>query len=943
MYDIIKGNIMWKWWEKMNIIEEKFNLRDYGYTIISRFEEILRNYVHKVIKYNYSDLLEAIPKGVLKCAADRSNDDLVLESILENIDFIHLKEIITYNNNYKLFFNVDVLKQKEFIILMESLYETRCKIAHIRGLFTQLELTSLIEESKKIIFNIDYDCKEYINFLQVLQSNPDKLIKRIPIDFIKNEEKKYSIPNNIPMADYEYEGGFVGRKDDINKITKMLIDGNHRVITISGAGGVGKSALILKIVNEILDNNIIEFDSVIWVSAKENKLTYLGVEDIEPTIKNYDELLDTILEVMGFGSSMYIDINKKEEDIRTLLDCCNRILIVIDNLETITDERIINFILDSHANTSILITSRKGLGQVERRYDLKELNEKEAIRLFRIVSQEKRLESLRNLEDSIIKKYVNKVYCYPLAIKWVLGQVAIGKDINEIIDSIKESTSDISRFCFEQIYNQLTDEAKLILCTLSFFEDSVTKGVVKYITNLDSILFEDSVSDLVLVSLIIPEQRVNTENKEINTVYSLLPLTRGYVKAQLDCDTKLKRTIQDRIITVESTMEEANRAKKQYRFSLSNLGANSEEEKVAAMIAQTAYQKYQSGNYLEAVDDFKKAVNIAPRFSSIYRNWAIVESSEEHWIEADDLMRKAANLNPDDTQIWLVWGNIKRKNDRIKEAYNYYHKAYQISPTDNVVLNSLGQSLSRLGEYELANQYLEKALVSGEESMQNRHKIINKTCIAENLKKWAESCSKDRNIEEAEKKLKSALENMKCVIELDNNDSRSSILYRQILIDLAFLYKKQLNNSLALKYFQMILDMNAKKYKEFELVLRATLEMIDIYIKINELDNAKRLMNKELERISKFIKKPNLIEKYEYLYSILNENDQRIVGRIINWNIGRKFGIIENLNCNGETFLAHISDFKSFINPIEEEIIGREVTFIPERNDKKLAKKIIMK
>ena len=102
-------------------------------------------------------------------------------------------------------------------------------------------------------------------------------------------------------------------------------------------------------------------------------------------------------------------------------------------------------------------------------------------------------------------------------------------------------------------------------------------------------------------------------------------------------------------------------------------------------------------------------------------------------------------------------------------------------------------------------------------------------------------------------------------------------------------------------------------------------------------------MNKELERISKFIKKPNLIEKYEYLYSILNENDQRIVGRIINWNIGRKFGIIENLNCNGETFLAHISDFKSFINPIEEEIIGREVTFIPERNDKKLAKKIIMK
>lgn len=927
----------------MNIIEKNFNLRDYGYTIISRFEEIIRDYVYKIIKINYNDILAAIPKGVLKCATERNDNNLDLLSILESIDFIQLKEIIIYKNNYKLFFDTDDMKQKDFIILMESLYDIRCKIAHIRGIFTQLDLTSLIEESKKIINNIDYDSKEYVNFLNLIQTTPDKLIKKIPVDFIESESERYSIPNNIPIADYEYEGGFVGRKDDIKKIIKMIQDGRHRVITISGAGGVGKSALILKIVNEILEKNTIHFDSVIWVSAKENKLTYLGIEDLEPTLKSYDELLDTILEVMGFESNIYDDINKKEDDIRTLFDCCNRILIVIDNLETITDERIINFILDFHPNASILITSRKGLGQVERRYELKELNEKEATLLFRIISQEKNLTILSTLQDEIIKKYVNKVYCYPLAIKWVLGQVAIGKDINEITDSIKDSTSDISKFCFDQIYNELTEESKLILCTLSFFEDSVIKGVVKYITNLDSNVFEDSISDLVLVSLIMPEQKLNIENKEINTVYSLLPLTRGYVKSQLDCDTKLKRMIHDRIITVEATMEEATRAKKQYRFSLSNLGANSEEEKVAAMLAQTAYQKYQADNYLGSVDDFKKAINIAPRFASVYRNWAIVESNEGHWIEADNLMKKAADLNPDDTQIWLVWGNIKRRNDRIKEAYNYYCKAYEISPTDNVVLNSLGQSLSRLGDYELANQYLVKALESGEESMQNRHKIINITCIAENLKKWAESCSKDRDLKKAEEKLKIALKNMESVIQLDNNDSRSFILYRQILIDLAFLYKKQSNNELAIKYLKTLIDMPSKKYKEYELVLRATLELIDIYIKINDFSQAKSLMNKELERISKFIKRPNLIERYDYLNSILNESDQRVEGNIINWNISRKFGIIENSTCIGETFLAHISDFKTFINPIEEDLKGKTVTFIPERNEKKIAKKIIIK
>ena len=78
----------------MNIIEKNFNLRDYGYTIISRFEEIIRDYIYKVIKINYSDILDAIPKGVLKCATERSGDDLDLISILESIDFIQLKEII---------------------------------------------------------------------------------------------------------------------------------------------------------------------------------------------------------------------------------------------------------------------------------------------------------------------------------------------------------------------------------------------------------------------------------------------------------------------------------------------------------------------------------------------------------------------------------------------------------------------------------------------------------------------------------------------------------------------------------------------------------------------------------------------------------------------------------------------------------------------------------
>jgi len=147
---------------------------------------------------------------------------------------------------------------------------------------------------------------------------------------------------------------------------------------------------------------------------------------------------------MGFGDLKLDSIEKKEAEVNTIFDLYNRILIVIDNLETITDERIINFVLDAHPKIKILITSRKGLGQVERRYDLKQLKENEAIYLFRQVSKDKQIDSLVKLDDDTIRIYANRVSCYPLAIKWVIGQVAMGKDINSVIDSIHETTSVLS-------------------------------------------------------------------------------------------------------------------------------------------------------------------------------------------------------------------------------------------------------------------------------------------------------------------------------------------------------------------------------------------------------------------------------------------------------------------------------------------------------------------
>ncbi|MEM3094248.1 MAG: NB-ARC domain-containing protein, partial [Nitrososphaera sp.] len=347
----------------------KLSRRDVGYTVVSRFEEAFRLFLSDRLSVFFAHYFDGIPTGIIEKARNRtakaSWEDTV--DFLDDTDFPDLKEIACYNDMYKKYFPDTDIKVSEFQSVMEDLYFLRCKIAHVKQYFNALDLDRLIEHCKRIIVMLGGYGDRFNAFLKDLEQEPERIVIPTPIDFLSEDYSNTSIPNNLPTPDYEYEGGFIGRDEDIKKITN-LIEGNlHRVVTISGAGGVGKTALALRIVQKLMQKPQKKFDGVVWLSAKENRLSYVGIEDIEPTVKSYEELLDTIFEVMGFGNPSD-SLEKKEADVETVFNLHERILIIIDNLETISDERIKDFILDAHPKVKILITSRRGLGQVERRH-----------------------------------------------------------------------------------------------------------------------------------------------------------------------------------------------------------------------------------------------------------------------------------------------------------------------------------------------------------------------------------------------------------------------------------------------------------------------------------------------------------------------------------------------------------------------------------------------
>jgi tetratricopeptide (TPR) repeat protein len=453
-------------------------------------------------------------------------------------------------------------------------------------------------------------------------------------------------------------------------------------------------------------------------------------------------------------------------------------------------------------------------------------------------------------------------------------------------------------------------------------------GVLKYVTNMTEEEFEECIRELILVSLVIPEQ-VKTGQEQIAPHYTLLSLTRGFVVNQLDHDSQLKGEIEERIRVVQSTFEDAERAKKQYRFSLFNLGAITEEEKIAALLVQTAYQKYQGGRYPDALDDYKRASEIAPRFTSVYRNWAVMESNEEHHIEADNLMKRAVELNPKDAQIWLTWGNMKRKIDRIKEALDYYLKANELSPKDYVILNALGQARCRLGDYEPADLLFREALESDSAAGSSlRHEIINRSSLADNLRRWAESLLKDRDFTKAENKLIEALDHCEKALKLHEDDNRTKSLHRKILLDLGYYYYKNNDIPKSIEYFKGLIVENPTKFSEVQDTIRATKAIIKIYVKEDNLAAALSFFTNKIGRHAKRID-PN---SYKEITQMINElkRDGAIDGKIIFVNSNKGFCIIESINTPGDTYLGHINSFIPKILELNDSYANTDVSFLPE-------------
>lgn len=261
--------------------------------------------------------------------------------------------------------------------------------------------------------------------------------------------------HNLPLPDYD-DTGLIGRNKEVSDLVRLLKRGREPVITITGEGGIGKTALALEVAYQLVDDPDLPFEAVLWSSLKYEKLTAYGVREITGAARNI------VGAIRPAGKAMVSDFAGSISELAELLDGF-KVLLVLDNLETVSGDEFRSAYDVLPDSVSYLITSRIGVGEYERRYPLTSLSDRDSLQLFNQFVRARQIASLSRLTNNTRIKVVQELRYSPLAIRWFALAVEAGNDPLELI----RRQDELLEFCVRSVYQDLGASAKEVLSALT--------------------------------------------------------------------------------------------------------------------------------------------------------------------------------------------------------------------------------------------------------------------------------------------------------------------------------------------------------------------------------------------------------------------------------------------------------------------------------------------
>ncbi|SFW60096.1 NB-ARC domain-containing protein [Cellulophaga fucicola] len=616
--------------------------------LIYGIEIDLKSTIRQQVVPYFSDLSffqneELINKVVERYTKENPGVDIYLnlEDSIDYLDFHDTFVILRKNDTFLTKESSTYLKS--IFGALEELTPIRNRVMHTRPLLggdftTVYNFVSDLKQSNPIRWLITLETKNKI------ESDPTYVLT-LTLPTLEYQKPEQIVVHNLPKPDFD-ETGFIGRKNDVEDIKKLIF--SNKVVSIIGDGGIGKTALALKIAYDIVDmGKDSPFDLVIWTSAKTTMLTSKGIQEIYDAITNYTGLVDLISTTLEVEKT---STNKLEEILEYF--SLFKTLLIIDNLETIQSEDVIEFIREAQMKCNIVITSRIGLGELEYRRKLKGFSDSESAKLIREIARIRDSETLLKLPQKTLIDISTKLYHNPLAIKWFVNTVEAGISPTEVLNN-KE---DLLNFCLTNVYDKLSTGAINILNTLRAARKSLRTAEIIYLSELKPIEVRKHLLELFKTTLISTEI-IDGENIE-ETNYFISDFAKDYLTKNYTIDIAFIKNISAKLRELTLSASQLKKINSYNIFEINAITYRNSNEKIAAKFLQEALGLSWKKEYENALIKVNEARNIVPSHFESYRVGAFIKATSGDLLGAEDDYQLGLEVEPDNHKLLYFYSQF---------------------------------------------------------------------------------------------------------------------------------------------------------------------------------------------------------------------------------------------------------------------------------------------
>lgn len=528
---------------------------------------------------------------------------------------------------------------------------------------------------------------------------------------LPSPDARYAIrdgQNRIFRPDWD---DFVFRPMLCERVRHALADDRTYVATLSGIGGVGKTALATWGVLEAYRKKLFEY--IISVSAKDRELTSHGIRRVDGALTSYEGLLNEILDVTGFSEQLAVPVEEKEQSVRELL-AGTSILLFVDNLETVVDDsRLVQFLETLPKPVKAITTSRVAAVRTAAfPITVGPLEVAEGVLLFEHRARQRGREELRHATAAEKQRIVEACACVPLAIEWLVGQstnISGALTLAQAMTTSGRRDEELLEFCFRRVHSSLPEDAQQVLNALSLDDrpqvvEALSAATGKRLEAIDSAL-------VALQECALVERLWDAQRRDFS--YKAVTLTRRFSYREVQRNPRTEAEIRRRLSDWYEGRDVADTDREMVRAI--RRGAQDPE---AALVDQAILRR-RVGQVGEAQDLFVRAIDRNPSSWRARREYAELLRDTGSIGAALEQYEQAANQAPrrgtDRALVFREWGMLLRKSglpEGRERAVEKFEEARKDTPNDPVLNHALGSCLVSLGRYRLAIEILKPLATS---------------------------------------------------------------------------------------------------------------------------------------------------------------------------------------------------------------------------------------